>query len=170
MCRLGSFDLFQAEGLRASSGISGYSENFWEISRNGCAAQPSEKPQQICGNAGGLLAISKKDHTVLHCGLTDCERPQMPDDSRLPSTHVTWRLPADLVERFEKLAAAMDRPRSWVMLRALRQYLEAEGAELEEDIESLAEADRGEVEPFETIYAEAEKIIEEARKKKRRQK
>lgn len=94
----------------------------------------------------------------------------MPDDSRLPSTHVTLRLPADLVERFDKLAAAMDRPRSWVMLRALRQYLEAEGAEVEDDIERLAEADRGEVEPFEMIYAEAEKIIKEVQKKKRRQK
>lgn len=94
----------------------------------------------------------------------------MPDDSRLPSTHVTLRLPADLVERFDKLATAMERPRSWVMLRALRQYLEAEGAEVEDDIERLAEADRGEVEPFETIYAEAENIIKEAQKKKRRQK
>lgn len=94
----------------------------------------------------------------------------MPDDTRPPSTHVTLRLPADLVERFDKLAAAMDRPRSWVMQRALRQYLEAEGAEIAEDIESLAEADRGDVEPFETIYAEAEKIIKAAQKKKRRQK
>lgn len=67
----------------------------------------------------------------------------MPDDSRLPSTHVTLRLPAELVERFDKLAAAMDRSRSWVMLRALRQYLEAEGRELEDDMESIAQLDRG---------------------------
>lgn len=92
----------------------------------------------------------------------------MTDDS--PATDVTLILPADLVERFDKIAAAMGRLRSWVVLRALRQYLEAEGAEIEEDIESLAEADRGEVEPFETIYAEAEKIIREAQNKKRRQK
>lgn len=92
----------------------------------------------------------------------------MTDNS--PSTNVTLNLPANLVERFDKIAAAMGRPRSWVMLRALRQYLEAEGAEIEEDMESIAQLDRGEVEPFETIYAEAEKIIREAQNKKRRQK
>jgi predicted transcriptional regulator len=90
----------------------------------------------------------------------------MPDDSRLPSTHVTLRLPADLVEQFDRLASAMDRPRSWVMLRALRQYLEAEGAEIAEDIESLAQLDRGEGEPFENSIKEIEQIIKRAEKKR----
>jgi predicted transcriptional regulator len=94
----------------------------------------------------------------------------MPDDSRLPSTHVTLRLPAELVERFDKLAAAMDRPRSWVMLRALRQYLEAEGAEVEDDIERLAEADRGEFEPFENSLKEIEQIIKRAERKRQSRK
>ena len=94
----------------------------------------------------------------------------MPDDSRLPSTHVTLRLPTDIVERFDRLAAAQERPRSWVMLRALRQYLEAEGAEIAEAIESLAQLDRGEHEPFETVFAEAERIIKQAEKKKRQRK
>lgn len=35
------------------------------------------------------------------------------------------------------------------MLRALRQYLEDEGAEIVKDVESLAELDRGESAPFE---------------------
>jgi predicted transcriptional regulator len=83
---------------------------------------------------------------------------------------VTLRLPADLVEQFDRLATAMDRPRSWVMLRALRQYLEAEGAEIAEDIESLAQLDRGEYEPFDTVFAEAERIIKQAEKKKRQRK
>jgi len=90
----------------------------------------------------------------------------MPDDSRLPSTHVTLRLPADLVERFDRLATAMERSRSWVMLRALRQYLDAEGAEIAEDIESIAELDRGEGEPFETSLKEIEQIIKRAGKKR----
>ena len=68
----------------------------------------------------------------------------MPEDSRLPSTHVTLRLPSELVERFDRLAAALERSRSWVMLRALQQYLEAEGGEIEEDMESIAQLDRGE--------------------------
>jgi predicted transcriptional regulator len=94
----------------------------------------------------------------------------MPDDTRLPSTHVTLRVPTDVVEKFDRLAAAMERPRSWVMLRALRHYLEAEGAEVFDDIERIAELDRGAFEPFETIFAQAEQIIKQAEKKKRQRK
>ena len=71
----------------------------------------------------------------------------MPNDNA-GSTHVSLRVPNDVVEAFDKLAAILDRPRSWVMLRALRQYLEDEGAEIEEDVESLAEFDRGETAPL----------------------
>ncbi len=65
----------------------------------------------------------------------------MPSDNA-GSTHVSLRVPSDLIQAFDKLAVMLDRPRSWVMLRALRQYLEDEGAELTEDAESLAELDR----------------------------
>lgn len=94
----------------------------------------------------------------------------MPDETRLPSAHVTLRLPADLVARFDKLAAAMERPRSWVMLRALRQYLEAEGAEVEEDLESIAQLDRGEYEPFDNSLNEIRQIIKRAERKQRSRK
>ena len=67
----------------------------------------------------------------------------MPDDQPMTS-HVSLRIPNDLIEAFDKLAAALERPRSWVMVRALRQYLDDEGAEILEDTESLAELDRGE--------------------------
>ena len=41
------------------------------------------------------------------------------------------------------------------MVRALRQYVEdGEGAEIEEDTESIAELDRGEVVPFEGVHEE----------------
>ena len=73
----------------------------------------------------------------------------MPDDQPMTS-HVSLRVPNDLVAAFDRIATALERPRSWVMLRALRQYLdEGEGREIEEDTESLAELDRGESEPFE---------------------
>jgi predicted transcriptional regulator len=48
---------------------------------------------------------------------------------------------------------------SWVMLRALRQYLEDEGAEIVEDVQSLAELDRGESAPFEESIREVREII-----------
>jgi predicted transcriptional regulator len=86
----------------------------------------------------------------------------MPDEAS-PSTHITLRLPTEIVERFGKLAVALDRSRSWVMLRALRQYLETEGAEITEDLESLAQLDRGEGEPLETLIAEVRHSIEAKR-------
>jgi len=93
----------------------------------------------------------------------------MPDDA-LPSTHISLRLPSELVERFDRLASVLERPRSWVMQRALRQYLEAEGTEIAEDAESLAQLDRGEHEPLEKSLKEVEQIIKRAEKKHRSRK
>jgi predicted transcriptional regulator len=86
----------------------------------------------------------------------------LPDDHRVLS-HVSLRVPSDLIEAFDQLAAALDRPRSWVMVRALRQYLEeGEGAEIAEDTESLAELDRGEIVPFEESMRRVREIIASA--------
>ena len=89
----------------------------------------------------------------------------MPNDNA-GSTHVSLRVPNDLIEAFDKLAAMLDRPRSWVMLRALRQYLEDEGAEIAEDVESLAELDRGESVPFEESIREVREIIDKTEEKR----
>lgn len=88
----------------------------------------------------------------------------MPDDQPA-SSHVSLRVPNDLIAAYDRLAAALERPRSWVMLRALRQYLEedGEGAELFEDLESLAELDRGEIAPFEETLRRVEEIIANAK-------
>ena len=93
----------------------------------------------------------------------------MPDDHR-PLAHVSLRLPADLIEAFDRLAEALDRPRSWVMLRALRWYLDEEGAEIFEDGESLAELDRGERVSTEEMRQRLEAIIAKAEKVHTRQK
>ena len=42
----------------------------------------------------------------------------MPDDQPMTS-HISLRVPNDLVEAFDRIASALERPRSWVMLRAL---------------------------------------------------
>ena len=88
----------------------------------------------------------------------------MPNDNA-GSTHVSLRLPNELLQAFDKLAVVLDRSRSWVMVRALRQYLEDEGAELTEDAESLAELDRGESAPFEDSIREVREIIGRAEKR-----
>jgi predicted transcriptional regulator len=93
----------------------------------------------------------------------------MPDDLG-GTSHVSLRLPNEVIEAFDRLAALLDRPRSWVMLRAMRHYLEAEGAELAEDAESIAELDRGEGRPFEESLREIESIIRKAEAKRVRKK
>jgi len=90
----------------------------------------------------------------------------MPDDGVVP-THVTLRVPHDVVEAFDRLAKILERPRSWVLLRALRAYLEAEGAEVFEDTEALAELDDGaETIPIEDVLAEMRGIIEAGERKR----
>jgi predicted transcriptional regulator len=88
----------------------------------------------------------------------------MPDDQPLTS-HVSLRIPNELIEAFDRIATALERPRSWIMVRALRQYLdEGEGREIEEDTESLAELDRGESAPLEdSIRKLRERIAEKER-------
>jgi predicted transcriptional regulator len=79
---------------------------------------------------------------------------------------VSLRVPSDVIAAFDRLAAALDRPRSWFMLRALRQYLEDEGAEIFEDLESIAELDRGESAPFEESLRRVKEIIDNAKRKR----
>jgi predicted transcriptional regulator len=82
----------------------------------------------------------------------------MPDDGST-SSHVSLRVPDDVIEAFDRIAELLERPRSWVMVRALRQYLAGEGGELIEDATSLAQLDRGEGVPFETVLDEVDAIV-----------
>jgi len=95
----------------------------------------------------------------------------LPND-KAGSAYISLRVPNDLIiiQAFDKLAAMLDRPRSWVMLRALRQYLEDEGAELVEDAESWAELDRGESVSAEDVRRQVERIIARTEKARVRQK
>ena len=83
------------------------------------------------------------------------------------SMPVSLRVPADLIETLDKIAAALERPRSWVMLRALRQYIADEGQEVLDVQEGIAEAERGEVVPIEDVLAEMDEIIARAEAKRK---
>ncbi len=50
--------------------------------------------------------------------------------SQLRSDPVAIRLPEDVLRGVDAVAAALDRPRSWVMVRALRAYLAQEGQQV----------------------------------------
>ena len=67
------------------------------------------------------------------------------------STPVSLRIPADLIETLDKIAVALERSRSWVMLRALRQYIADEDQEVLDVQEGIAEAERGEMIPIEEV-------------------
>jgi predicted transcriptional regulator len=83
------------------------------------------------------------------------------------SMPVSLRVPSDLIETLDKIAAALQRPRSWVMLRALRQYVADEGQEVLDVQEGIAELDRGEGIPIEDVLAEMDEIIARAEAKRK---
>jgi predicted transcriptional regulator len=79
---------------------------------------------------------------------------------------VSIRVPADVVERLDKVAAILERPRSWVILRAIRQYLADEGQEVLDVQEGIEEAERGEVVDFDEVMAGLDEIIAQAEVKR----
>ncbi len=79
---------------------------------------------------------------------------------------VSIRVPADVVETLDKVAAILERPRSWVILRAIRQYLADEGQEVLDVQEGILEAERGEVVDFDEVMAELDEIIAQAEVKR----
>jgi predicted transcriptional regulator len=88
----------------------------------------------------------------------------MPDGTI--SIPVSIRVPADVIETLDKVAAILERPRSWVMLRAIRQYLADEGQEVLDVQEGIEELDRGEGIPFDEVLAEMDEIIAKAEAKR----
>jgi predicted transcriptional regulator len=88
----------------------------------------------------------------------------MPDGTT--PTPVSLRIPADLVEKLDRVAAAFERPRSWVMLRALQHYLADEGQEMLDIQEGIAELDRGEGVPLDDVLAEIDAKIAELETKR----
>jgi predicted transcriptional regulator len=78
---------------------------------------------------------------------------------------ISVRLPAELVERLDKVAAIMERPRSWVILDAVREYLADEGQEVLDIQAGIEELDRGEGIPADEVLAELREMIAAAKAK-----
>ncbi len=90
----------------------------------------------------------------------------MPDGSG-NGMPVSVRLPAEIVAKLDKVAAILERPRSWVILDAIREYLADEGQEVLDIQAGIEELDRGEGIPFEQVLAEMEENITKAEAKRR---
>ncbi len=75
------------------------------------------------------------------------------------SKPLTLRLPVDLLDQVEKVAAASERSRSWVIVRALKLYMQAEGADILRIADGVAEADAGDTERFDDVLGQIERIV-----------
>ena len=74
------------------------------------------------------------------------------------------RVERDTLERLDRLARSMDRSRSWIVNRAIEQYLEYEDWFVAEVEKGIAAADRGELIPHAEVVAEARRRISKDRK------
>ena len=81
------------------------------------------------------------------------------------SIPISLRVPNDLLQKLDEIASTMDRPRSWVCLRALRQYVADEGAEILDVKEGIAQLDRGESVPLDDVIGELEVVVAKAEAK-----
>lgn len=74
---------------------------------------------------------------------------------------ITLRLPQDILDDVEKIAAGAERTRSWVIVRALKHYLShgAEGGICLSVLRGRNEAADGQGEDMDDVIAELDEII-----------
>ena len=75
------------------------------------------------------------------------------------SDPITLRLPIDLLDDIHRIAETCDRPRSWVMVRALRHYLAREGADILAVRKGREQVANGDVHDIEDVLREIDEII-----------
>lgn len=75
-------------------------------------------------------------------------------DKPVLSDPITLRLPVDILEDIEKIAQTADRTRSWVIVRALKYYLMAEGNDILQIRKGEEQIARGETVDAEELFAE----------------
>ncbi|WP_152340627.1 CopG family ribbon-helix-helix protein [Pseudorhizobium flavum] len=78
------------------------------------------------------------------------------------SDPITLRLPLDILDDVEKIAETADRSRSWVIVRALKYYLMAEGAEMLSIRRGLEDVEAGRTVDAEELLAELDRLNREA--------
>ena len=82
-------------------------------------------------------------------------------------TQVSIRVPRAVLADFERIAQALDRDRTWVMLRAFRAYLDGEGGQLLDEVTGIEELDAGKTVDFDVVMDKADAIIALARSERR---
>lgn len=69
------------------------------------------------------------------------------------TTVFSVRVTPELKERLDAVAAALERPRSWVVTRALEEFVAQEAWQIEEIRRGIAEADAGDFASDEEVEA-----------------
>lgn len=77
------------------------------------------------------------------------------------SDPITLRLPLDILEEIEKIAETTDRSRSWVIVRALKYYLMAEGSEILSIRRGREDIEAGRVVDAEEFFTELDRLNRE---------
>ena len=75
------------------------------------------------------------------------------------SDPLTMRLPVDLLKDIETIAKACERSRSWVIVRALKAYMMAEGGEVLDIVKAREELLAGGGIDGDHLIAELEEIV-----------
>jgi predicted transcriptional regulator len=70
------------------------------------------------------------------------------------SDPIALRLPEEMLKEIETIAAATERTRSWVIVRALKYYLAAEGKDILDILNGEVQIRNGE-------FEDAEKLLDE---------
>jgi predicted transcriptional regulator len=83
------------------------------------------------------------------------------DDKPVLSDPITLRLPMDILEDIEKIAETADRSRSWVIVRALKYYLMAEGAEMLSIRRGREDIEAGRTVDADDLFAELDRLNQE---------
>lgn len=78
------------------------------------------------------------------------------------SDPITMRLPLDVLAEIEEIAGLCDRSRSWVVVRALKSYLAAEGREMIELARARRDIEAGLGHDLDDVITEIDAIIKGA--------
>ncbi|WP_137132094.1 ribbon-helix-helix protein, CopG family [Rhizobium sp. FY34] len=75
-------------------------------------------------------------------------------DRRALSDPITLRIPQDILAEVEQIAKATERSRSWVIVRALKYYLMAEGNDILQILKGEEQVRNGEFVEAEDLFAD----------------
>jgi RHH-type rel operon transcriptional repressor/antitoxin RelB len=78
------------------------------------------------------------------------------------STLVTVRVKPEIAARLEKLAASMDRSKSYLAAEAIEEYIDLHEWQIQAIEEGIAAADRGETVEFDAIKKKWRKMSEDS--------